>query len=294
MLAPVARLSLALLMLGATAALSISAVAEEAPLTFASPIGAHRGGRGLWPENTAYAYEQAAKRWPQILLEGDVQVTADGVAVMMHDRNVDRTTDGVGPLKRLTLAEVKQLDAAYDFTTDDGATFPLQGQGITVPTFEEGLRAAPNHQFLIELKDGNDVVAAAIKAIRDAGATERVIIASFNPIYMNQLREQAPEIRTSFDTNTAMKLVMALRGSDWETYKPLDDLLTFSPGLSNVMNLKPEEFGKIRAKGVAVQVHTINKEDEMREYLKLGIDSILTDYPDRLEKVMQEMKAAAK
>ena len=291
---PIARLSVAMVLLGAFAIPTMHAVAEETPLTFASPMGAHRGGRGLWPENTAYAYEQAARRWPQMLLEGDVHVSADGVAVMMHDRNVDRTTDGVGPLKRLTLEELKQLDAAYDFTTDDGTTFPLRGQGITVPTFEEGLRAAPNHQFLIELKDGNDVVAAALKAIRDAGATERVIIASFNPLYMNQLREQAPEIRTSFDTNTAMKLVMALRGSEWDNYNPLDDLLTFSPGLSTAMNLKPEEFGKIRAKGVAIQVHTINKEEEMREYLKLGIDSVLTDYPDRLEKVMEELKAAKK
>lgn len=270
------------------------AAVGEAPLKFPSPLGIHRGGRGLWPENTAYAYEQAAQRWPEALLEGDVHVSADGVAVMMHDHSLDRTTNGEGPIKKRTLAELKALDAAYDFTTDDGATFPLRGQGITIPTFEEGLRAAPTHHYLIELKDGVDVVAAALKAIRAADATDRVIIASFNPLFMNQLREQAPEIRTSFDTQTAMKMVMALRGPDWDTFKPVDDLLTYSPGLGKTMALQPEELAKIQAKGVAVQVHTINKEEEMREYLKLGVDSILTDYPDRLDKVIQEQQAGNK
>lgn len=275
----------------AVMAIGVNVSVAQEPLKFSTPLGAHRGGKALWPENTAHAFAKAAERWPDILLEGDVHLSADGVAVMMHDRDVDRTTNATGPLRTRTLAELQQLDAAYHFTTGNGASFPLRGQGITVPTFEEGLLAAPKHRYLIELKDGPEVVAAALKAIRAANATDRVIIASFNPVFMNQLREQAPEIRTCFDTQTAMKMVMALRGNAWDSFQPADDLLAFSPGLGKTLSLLPEEYGRIQAKGVAIQVHTLNKEEEIREYLNLGVDSILSDDPEMLERVIKEWKA---
>lgn len=275
---------------------ALQGAAEEvvkAPL-FASPLGAHRGGRGLWPENTAYAYEKAAARWADVLLEGDIHLSADGIAVIMHDRDVDRTTDGSGPIRTKTLEELKKLDAAYKFSEDGGKTFPLRGQGITVPTFAEGLAAAPNPHFLIELKDGTSIVEVALKVIREAKAEDRVIIASFNPLFMNQLRAQAPEIKTCFDTQSAMKLLLALRGTAWDAYVPTDDVLSFSPDLAKTMALKPEEYKTIQAKGIGIQVHTLNTEEEMRQYLELGVDSILSDYPDRLVKVIGEWRAAKK
>ena len=66
---------------------------------FSKPLvlGAHRGGRSLWPENTLEAFKNAAARWPDALLEGDAQVTADGHVVLLHDKAVDRTTNGLAP-----------------------------------------------------------------------------------------------------------------------------------------------------------------------------------------------------
>ena len=261
-----------------TAAVS---VAEE-PLTFSTPLGAHRGGKGEWPESTTHAYEKAAALWPDILLESDLHLSADGVPVVMHDKTLDRTTDGTGPIGAKTLAELKELDAAYKFSTDKGATFPLRGQGVRIPTFAEALNSAPNHRFLVEFKDGIAIVDAAIAVIRELKAEDRVIIASFNPIFMKQLREKAPEIRTCFDTQTAMQLVLALRGPAWDAYTPVDDVLSFSPGLEKTMALKPEEMAAIQKKGIALQVHTLNTEEEMRKYLDIKVDSILTDYPSRL------------
>ena len=99
---------------------------------FAKPmlLGAHRGGRALWPENTVVAFRACAERWPDILLEGDLHLTADGHVVVLHDATVDRTTDGAGPVAGMTLEQVKQLDAGYRFTPDDGATFPWRGKGV--------------------------------------------------------------------------------------------------------------------------------------------------------------------
>ncbi|MFM1918826.1 MAG: hypothetical protein RLZZ303_460 [Candidatus Hydrogenedentota bacterium] len=273
----------------------LQARSEAEPLIkLPSPLGAHRGGRAEFPENTAYAYREAAKRWPHILLEGDIHHSSDGVAVMMHDRDVDRTTNGSGPLRNMTLEQLQQLDAAYHFTTDDGKTFPLRGQGITVPTFAEGLKAAPNHWFLIEMKDGPNIVDATLAALRETGSEKRVIIASFNPIFMRQLREKAPEILTCYDTQGAMKMLLALRGTAWDAYVPESAMLTYSPGLEKTLALTPDELIKLQSKGIHIQMHTINDEQQMRRYLNLGVDSILTDYPTRLDAVLEERAGATR
>ncbi len=86
---------------------------------------AHQGGYGLWPSNTMYAYERAADMGVD-MLEMDLHITADGALVLMHDETVDRTTDGSGEIEAMTLAEIKQLDAGYTWTHDDGATYPFR------------------------------------------------------------------------------------------------------------------------------------------------------------------------
>ena len=99
-------------------------------------VMAHQGGKGLRPENTLSAFEHAVALGVDVL-EMDIHTTADGAPVVMHDETVDDTTDGTGPLLSFTSAELKELDAGYDWTPDDGQTFPYRGQGITVPTLEE-------------------------------------------------------------------------------------------------------------------------------------------------------------
>jgi len=67
----------------------------------------------------------------------DAHITKDSQIVLMHDEKVDRTTDGTGLIEDLTLAELLKLDAAYQWSNDDGKTFPYRGQGIQVPTLKE-------------------------------------------------------------------------------------------------------------------------------------------------------------
>ncbi|MEZ4374468.1 MAG: glycerophosphodiester phosphodiesterase family protein [Polyangiaceae bacterium] len=104
---------------------------------------AHRGGRKLAPEHTLVAYQNGLDVGADIL-ELDVHATSDGVLVLMHDDTVDRTTNGTGAIKELTFAELRSLDAAYNFSEDGGQTFPYRGKGIQVPTLEEA-RRAPEH-----------------------------------------------------------------------------------------------------------------------------------------------------
>ena len=96
-------------------------------------VMAHRGGAGLWPENTMYGFERAVDLGVDVL-ETEIHSTADNILVLMHDSTVDRTTNSSGPISAFTLEELRTLDAGYNWTSDGGQTFPFRGSGITVAT----------------------------------------------------------------------------------------------------------------------------------------------------------------
>src|ERR1043165_3821623 len=158
---------------------------------------AHRGGAGLWPENTLYAFERAVALGVDVI-ETDVRTTAEGELVVLHDELVDRTTDGSGPVNAMTLAEVKRLDAAYHFSTDGGRSFPLRGTGVTVPTLREVFDALPHMRFNIEPKQGTPSLAVPLcRLIRERGMTKRVMVGSFSGSTLQEFRHECPEVATS-------------------------------------------------------------------------------------------------
>ncbi|HDP35000.1 MAG TPA: glycerophosphodiester phosphodiesterase [Candidatus Hydrogenedentes bacterium] len=251
-------------------------------------LGLHRGGRDQWPENTLVAFREAVERWPDALLELDVHATADGEVVVIHDDTVDRTTNGSGMALSMTLEELRALDAAYHFTADGGKTYPYRGKGVVIPTLREILEISPTHRFLIEMKDGDNIAGATVNAIREAGAANRCILAAVPPIYIQEARALAPEIATCYDFLSAATLLNELRYGDWDAYTPEHKMLALSPSLKKRFDLTPEEIAAIRTKGILVAFWTINKEEEMRLLLEIGVDSILTDRPDALAAILAE------
>lgn len=273
-----------------------AAVAEEAPPWAANAsayfaetvaLGAHRGGRDQWPENTALAFAECAKRFPKVVLEGDIQTTRDGQVVFLHDLTVDRTTDGTGSVQEMSFEEARALDAAHHFTTDGGKTFPHRGQGVVLPTLAEALAVAPEHRFFVEMKGGEGIVEATIAAIRAARAEPRIMVASFNPVLIHQFRAQAPDILTCYDSTSAMLMFTTLRSGDWAGYRPAAPLLTLSPGLAERFKITADEIAAVKAKGIVYQKHTINRREEMEAMLARGVESFLTDRPDLLAEVLE-------
>src|SRR5262245_38325333 len=86
---------------------------------------AHQGGDGVWPGDTMFAFEKAVEMGSDVL-EMDAHITKDSQIVLMHDETVDDTTDGTGPIEDMTLEELRKLDAAYDWSIDDGKIFPYR------------------------------------------------------------------------------------------------------------------------------------------------------------------------
>src|SRR6476619_5703327 len=103
------------------------------------PIVGHRGNAARAPENTLESFRQALAAGAECL-ELDVHLSSDGVAVVIHDPTLDRTTDATGSIAELPVAQIQRANAGARFTPD-GHAFPYRDAGLTVPRFEDVLRA---------------------------------------------------------------------------------------------------------------------------------------------------------
>jgi glycerophosphoryl diester phosphodiesterase len=250
---------------------------EQRPL-----VMAHRGGRGLWPENTLFAFERAVEMGVDVL-EMDIHTTADGALVVMHDDTVDRTTTGSGPIHSFTLDELKGLDAAYTWSPDDGQTFPNRGQGITVPTVEEVFAAFPGVPLNIEIKQREpSMVASFCQLIRDHDLADQVLVASFHEETMAEFRQECPEVATSIGTMETVSLFVLSRIFLEDTYGPPAEAAQVPEYRSGLHVLTRRFIDAAHNRNLEVHAWTINEEDDMQRMISLGVDGIITDYPDRL------------
>jgi glycerophosphoryl diester phosphodiesterase len=247
---------------------------------------AHRGGAGLWPENTLHAFERAAAMGVDVI-ETDVRATADGELVVIHDATLERTTDGAGRVRRLTLAELKRLDAAYRWSPDGGKSFPLRGRGLTVPTLREVFDALPRLRFNIEPKQSEPpVVAPLCRLIRERGMASRVLVAAFAGDTMEQFRRECPEVATSASTAEAAGFLSLQRSASAGSYGPPMQALQVPESAGALRVLSREFVEAAHARNLRVHAWTVNDEGDMRRLLDLGVDGIMTDYPDRLLRLL--------
>jgi glycerophosphoryl diester phosphodiesterase len=281
-----ALISLAILLIAIYAAVTLLAKPASDHPFFSSQDGvlvmAHRGGRGLWPENTLYAFEQAVELGVDVL-EMDIHATKDGELVVIHDSTVDRTTNGIGSVQSFTLVDLKKLDAGYRWSNDDGQTFPFRGQGVTVPTLDEVFTAFPEVLMNIEIKQSQpSIVVPLCQMIRSYGKGDQVIVAAFDTDTIREFRRVCPGVATAFGEDEArvfFALSLVYLGS---VYSPPAEALQV-PEYSGDLHVVTERFvNAVHRRNVDVHVWTVNDVDDMRRFLDLGVDGIITDHPDRL------------
>ena len=255
---------------------------------------AHRGGRRIRPEHTLLAYDQALTDGADIL-ELDVHETLDGALVVMHDDTVDRTTDCTGPIKEKTLAELRECDAGYNFTRDDGATYPYRGTGLVVPTMEEVFDRYPDTPFVIEVKQSDPpIVDHFVEVIREHGVEDKMTGSAFSDAVLAQLRAAAPEIPTNTGVNETLQFWgFSFSELDPEYDPPAEFLQVptqYNIGDRVVDVLHPGFAPRAHELDMYVHVWTINDEEEMRFLITTyGIDGIMTDDPPLLSRVIDEL-----
>jgi glycerophosphoryl diester phosphodiesterase len=251
-------------------------------------VMAHRGGAGLWPENTMHSFERAVDLGVDVL-ETEIHSTADNILVLMHDSTVDRTTNGSGPISAFTLEELKTLDAGYNWSADGGQTFPFRGSGITVPTLEEVFTALPTVRINIDIKQEKpSLVASLCETIRTFDMVDRVMVASFSAKVLKAFRRVCPEVATSAGTGeVALFYVMNLVFLGRVYRSPFQAFQI--PEYSSGLRVLTKKFVKTaHGLNLAVHVWTVNETTDMQRLLDLGVDGIVTDYPDRLISLLRE------
>ena len=250
---------------------------------------AHQGGDGLWPGDTLYAFEHAVDLGVDVL-EMDAHITRDGQIVLMHDEKVDRTTDGTGLIEDLTLAQLRELDAAYQWSPDGGQTFPFRGQGIQVPTLEELFQKFPQMRYVIEIKlTRNPIGQPLCDLIRKYNMQDRVMVASFHDDAMSAFRQTCPEVATSAAKTEVTSFVLLgkifLSGLLSPKFESLQ--VPYETSESYGIPVMTERFiREAHARNVKVEPWTLDDPDLMKQYIAWGVDGIITDRPDLMLEVL--------
>ena len=239
---------------------------------------AHRGGLRFAPEHTLVAFQNALDVGADVL-ELDLHATQDGVVVVLHDDTVEGTTEGEGLVKRMTLEELKELDAGYDYRV--GGEYPYRGQGLTIPTLAEVLEAFPEECYTVEIKQTEPWIVDEVLAVFDEyGAAENAIFASFDDRVADAIRDDRPELMTGMGA-AAMALFFSATDSQAEGYE------TPSQAAQAPWEYLDAPLVE-RAHNADLLVHpwTVNGEQNMRDLIEMGVDGIITDDPELLNEVL--------
>jgi glycerophosphoryl diester phosphodiesterase len=237
---------------------------------------AHRGASAAAPANTLTAFRLAAEMGADGI-ELDVQLSRDGEVVVIHDFTVDCTTDGRGAVRRMTLAQLRELDA--------GSWFDPAFAGERIPTLQEVFDTV-GHRLLVNVEIKSlpglnwGIEAEVVRLIEDKNLVHRVIASSFNPLALRKVKHLNRNVTTAL------------------LYAPDMPVFLRRAWLSPIA---PHEFrhphhamvdarfmARMQQKGYRVNAWTVNEPPEMRRLLALGVDGIITDRPDLLAEILAD------
>lgn len=209
-------------------------------------------------------------------LETDLHRTADNHLVCFHDDEVDRTTDGTGPIGSYTLSELRRLDAGHNHRV--GGDFPFRGRGLRVPTLGEVLATFSSVGVVVDLKeDGLDKLLTNLLEKMDAW--ERVIVGSFSDLRLLKMRHRsANQALVSAGPLTARAWWLASR---LHRSGPLEfPVLQLPMSVNGVRLIDRRLTETAHANGTAVHAWTVNQPAEIEQMWALGVDAIITDRVD--------------
>jgi glycerophosphoryl diester phosphodiesterase len=248
---------------------------------------AHQGGNQLRPGDTMPAFTHAVELGVDAL-EMDVHATSDGVLVVIHDETVDRTTEGSGLVKEMTLVELQALDAGYDWPLyEEADEHPYRGIGVQVPTLEQVLQAFPDMPMVIEIKQSEpSIVEPFGRMLEQYDRAENTIVASFDPDVMEEFRNRFPQFATSGVEPEILRFFILNKLFLGRTFRPRMEAFQVPERQGSLTVIRPRFVRVAQSRGIAVQVWTVNEIEDMERVLSRGVDGIMTDRPDRLLQIL--------
>lgn len=261
-------------------------------------ISAHRAGAAYAPENTLIAIRNA-RRLGIDDIELDIQLTADGVLLFLHDDTLDRTTDCTGPVNVQLWSTLKDCDAAYWFTPGEPTTkgvengnHPLRGQGVLMPTADEvfGYIQADTEDstttYTIEIKNvpseanfdpsGLVVATALVNKIAEyPGLENRIIVQSFWPASLITTKTLNPKLRTLFlvsesvTTISTEQTILLASTSGFDIAAPEQDS----------GDLDANAVAAAHEAGVLLVPWTADRSEDLDRMAEIGADGVITNFP---------------
>jgi|AGTN01.3.fsa_nt_gi Glycerophosphoryl diester phosphodiesterase len=225
----------------------------------------HRGAAGYEPENTLRSFQKAIDigvDW----IEFDLHRSADGHLVVIHDDTVDRTTNGHGKVREMTLEELKKLDA---------------GKGQQIPTLQEVIDLARGRVKMIPEIKQEGIEMELLDVIDRNGAVNDCIVASFFTYSIRRCKEFHPQLQTAAIFS----------------HLPLDFRSLALDVMADVLFLRKDIVSQALVEechkhGFTVNIWNEDKPEEIRKYAEMGPDFMSSNYPDRLKQVPQSAPAA--
>ena len=232
----------------------------------------HRGASGHYPENTLLSFNQALKMGAKGL-EFDLKITSDNKVVVFHDDNALRMTGKEMNINEVEYNKLKGLNI-------------LNSNGEKIPLLREVLNEFPDIPMIIEIKDiGENTIKNIAEVIKETGSKGQVLLGSFHESTINGLRNELPDVPTVACEREAFLFYIlshfGLAGFlNW-------DFEGFSIPIKHgkLPVLTPPFVAAAKAKGIGLFIWTINNKKTMKRLIKIGVDGIMTDYPDRMSDI---------
>ncbi|MCP5117814.1 MAG: glycerophosphodiester phosphodiesterase, partial [bacterium] len=172
--------------------------------------------------------------------------------------------------------------------------FVFRGRGLVAPTLSEVLRRFPTTRLNLEMKEFTpDLAAKLCHLLAGGAATDRALVASFGHEAMSAFRQACPEVATSATMREGLSLYVLSQMRLASLYRSPASALQIPENFGGRTALEPRLIELAGALNLQVQVWTVNEEADMRRLLDMGVQGILTDYPDRLLRVMGRQRAVA-
>ncbi|MBS0606146.1 MAG: hypothetical protein JSR57_04275 [Verrucomicrobia bacterium] len=285
--------------------------------SYSIEVQGHRGARGLFPENTLPAFAAAIEAGTHTL-ELDLHVTKDGEVIIHHDYFVDDWLDEGDQtskmpqmlIRDLRLVELKKIDCGNKINID----FPKQQRipGTSIPTLDELFemisRSSSPHAKTVRLNlevkrdprypeltiNARELAAKIVAKVHSAGFSQRVYYSSFDPEILSELHSLDPEAELGFIFNAdSMALVKRLSPDN-----PMN-LLIYLASSFNATVISPEHalltdqktVNAMQNAGFRVVPWTVNSEEEWGKCIEMGVDGLITDYPQDLLSYLNKQKA---
>ena len=224
----------------------------------------HRGCAGLEPENTMRAFKRALDLGVDFI-EFDIRMTKDKKLVVIHDEKLDRTTNGMGFVRDFNFEKIRKFDAE---------------KGEKIPSFKQTLKFMKNKRpiILIEIKEP-ETAEAILKIIKKEKLENKVLVVSFWHNVLKKIKEIDPKIKTGALFRKKVKNIIPL----------IKEIKADGLGLE-YHSIDEEIVKDCHKENLEINAWTVNEIEDIERMIKLGVDIISSNYPNRVLEILKKRK----